>query len=262
MTGTPADAPPRIEANGLTKRFSGVTVVDSVSFLVEPGQVLGLIGPNGAGKTTLFNLMSGVLRPDAGRLVVNGVEATGLPPHRLARLGLVRTFQLARELDKLTVLENVLLAARANAGERLTGALFRPAAVRRDERAATERAREVLALVSLSDHEAKPAANLSGGQKKLLELARCLMAEADTILLDEIAAGVAPHLVEEIALLIQRLNREHGKTFVIIEHNIGFIRALASRVVVMATGRVLAEGSFAHVSANPAVIESYLGQAA
>jgi ABC-type branched-subunit amino acid transport system ATPase component len=253
---------PRLMADGLTKRFSGTTVVDNVSFYVDPGQIVGLIGPNGAGKTTLFNLLSGVLRPDAGTLTVNGVDATHLPPYRLARLGLVRTFQLARELDRLSVLENVQLAARNNIGESLAGALFRPSAARLAEQAITRRAREVLSLVSLSAHESKPAATLSGGQKKLLELARCLMAQADTILLDEIAAGVAPHLVEEIAVLIRRLNVEHGKTFVIIEHNIGFIRNLASRVVVMASGSVLAEGSFDHVAANPAVVASYLGQAA
>lgn len=253
---------PAILVSGLTKRFGGVTVVDDVSFVVERGQILGLIGPNGAGKTTLFNLISGVLAPDGGRLVVNGAEATGLPPYRLARLGLVRTFQLARELDRLTVLENVLLAGQDNVGEKLLGALFRPAATRAAEHRLTARARDMLALVSLSAHEHKLAANLSGGQKKLLELARCLMAGADIILLDEIAAGVAPHLVEEIKHLIARLNREHGKTFVVIEHNIGFIRDLASRVVVMASGQVLAEGSFAHVAANPAVIQSYLGQAA
>ncbi len=253
---------PAILVSGLTKRFGGVTVVDDVSFVVERGQILGLIGPNGAGKTTLFNLISGVLAPDGGRLVINGAEATGLPPYRLARLGLVRTFQLARELDRLTVLENVLLAGQDNVGEKLLGALFRPAATRAAEHRLTARARDMLALVSLSAHEHKLAANLSGGQKKLLELARCLMAGADIILLDEIAAGVAPHLVEEIKHLIARLNREHGKTFVVIEHNIGFIRDLASRVVVMASGQVLAEGSFAHVAANPAVIQSYLGQAA
>ncbi|OYY13176.1 MAG: hypothetical protein B7Y70_02985 [Rhizobiales bacterium 35-68-8] len=253
---------PAILVSGLTKRFGGVTVVDDVSFVVERGQILGLIGPNGAGKTTLFNLISGVLAPDGGRLVINGAEATGLPPYRLARLGLVRTFQLARELDRLTVLENVLLAGQDNVGEKLLGALFHPAATRAAEHRLTARARDMLALVSLSAHEHKLAANLSGGQKKLLELARCLMAGADIILLDEIAAGVAPHLVEEIKHLIARLNREHGKTFVVIEHNIGFIRDLASRVVVMASGQVLAEGSFAHVAANPAVIQSYLGQAA
>ncbi|MCJ2021898.1 ABC transporter ATP-binding protein [Methylobacterium sp. E-065] len=229
---------------------------------MESGQIVGLIGPNGAGKTTLFNLLSGVLRPDSGRLIIRDRDVTGLPPHRLARLGLVRTFQLARELDRLTVLENVLLAARHHAGERLLGALCRPRATAADEGRLVARAREVLSLVSLSAHESKPAAALSGGQKKLLELARCLMAEADIILLDEIAAGVAPHLVEKIGQLVIRLNRDHGKTFVIIEHNIGFIRSLASRVVVMASGRVLAEGSFTHVAANRTVIESYLGQAA
>lgn len=253
---------PRLVADGLTKRFGGAIAVDRVSLRVEPGQILGLIGPNGAGKTTLFNLLSGALKPDAGKLAVNGEDATDLPPHRLARLGLIRTFQLARELDRLTVLENVQLAARTNVGEGLIGAVFRPAAARDAERRVTQRAREVLSLVSMSAHESKRAGELSGGQKKLVELARCLMAEADIILLDEIAAGVAPHLVEEIAVLIRRLNRDHAKTFVVIEHNIGFIRNLASDVVVMAAGKVLAEGSFEQVAGNPAVIESYLGQAA
>lgn len=162
----------------------------------------------------------------------------------------------------MSVLENVLLAATEHPGEHIFGALFRPIAVHKAETGAIERAREMLALVSLTPHENKLAGTLSGGQKKLLELARALMAGADTILLDEIAAGVAPHLVEEIIEIVQRLNRDFGKTFLIIEHNVGFIRALTSRVVVMAAGELLAEGSFDHVSRDPAVIESYLGQAA
>lgn len=254
--------PPRLEGIGLTKRFGGFTAVDNVDFRVLPGEIVGLIGPNGAGKTTLFNVISGVYRADAGKYMVNGAKATGLGPHRLSRLGLVRTFQLARELDRLTVLENVLLAASDNIGETLVGALFRIGASKSRERELTQRAREVLALVALSEHEAKLAVNLSGGQKKLLELARCLMAGADTILLDEMAAGVAPHLVDEIATLILRLNREHAKTFVVIEHNIGFIRDLCSRVMVMSSGSILAEGTFAEVSKDQAVVESYLGQAA
>lgn len=254
--------PPRLEGIGLTKRFSEFTAVDDVAFRVNPGEIVGLIGPNGAGKTTLFNVISGVYRADAGQYMVNGTSAIDLAPHRLSRLGLVRTFQLARELDRLTVLDNVLLAASENMGETLVGALFRPGACRTRERELILRAREVLELVSLSEHEAKLAANLSGGQKKLLELARCLMAGADTILLDEMAAGVAPHLVDEIAGLILRLNRDHAKTFVVIEHNIGFIRDLCSRVMVMASGRILAEGTFDEVSQDQAVVESYLGQAA
>ncbi|RAI02253.1 ABC transporter ATP-binding protein [Acuticoccus sediminis] len=253
---------PRIEARGLTKRFGGATAVDDVYLTVGPGEVVGLIGPNGAGKTTLFNLLSGALKPDSGELNVNGVRATRLPPHRLAKLGLTRTFQLARELDRLTTLENVLLAAPNHPGETLRGAFFEPRATRRAEVEATVKAREILEIVGLSAKEATLAGHLSGGQKKLLELARCLMVDADTILLDEIAAGVAPHLVEEIAALVERLNREHGTTFVIIEHNVGIIRRLSSRVVVMARGAVLAEGSFADVASNPDVVSSYLGQAA
>ena len=255
-------SPVRIDASALTKRFGALLAVDAVSFRVDAGEIVGLIGPNGAGKTTLFNLLSGVLMPDGGRLKVNGVEATRARPHRLARLGLVRTFQMARELDRLTVLENVLLAAPRHPGESLLGALTRWDASRAAEYRLTARAREILATVSLSPHEAKLAGLLSGGQKKLLELARCLMAEADTILLDEIAAGVAPHLVEEIVERVTELNRDHGKSFVVIEHNMSVIRRISSRVVVMAQGKVLAEGSFDAVSHNRDVIESYLGQAA
>ncbi|MBX9589861.1 MAG: ABC transporter ATP-binding protein [Hyphomonadaceae bacterium] len=254
--------PLRIEASGLTKRFGGIAVVDAVSFQAHAGEIVGLIGPNGAGKTTLFNLLSRVLRSDAGTLLINGIDATRRAPHELATLGLVRTFQLARELDRLTVLENVLLAARDNRGERLFDALCRPAATRKSEHAMIQQAREALSIVSLAPHEAKPAAALSGGQKKLLELARCLMSGADIILLDEIAAGVAPHLVEEIVDLVARLNREHGKTFVVIEHNVGVISRLCSRVVVMAQGSVIAEGSFETISRDANVIASYLGQAA
>lgn len=252
----------RLEGKRLAKSFGGFTAVRDVSFRVDPGEIVGLIGPNGAGKTTLFNLISGVHRADSGELFINGVNATALPPHQRSQFGLTRTFQLARELDRLTVLENVLLAAAGHPGETLTGVLLRPSASRARERELTARARELLALVSLSDHENKLAAKLSGGQKKLLELARCLMSEADTILLDEIAAGVAPHLVDEIGELILRLNREYQKTFLVVEHNIGFIRNLSTRVIVMAGGMVLAEGSFSSIAENQAVVESYLGEAA
>ncbi len=251
-----------VRAEGLTKRFGGIDVVDRVSFQVARGEILGLIGPNGAGKTAMLNLLSGVLKPDGGRLFVGEQDATGLPTHRLARMGIVRTFQNSRELDRLSVLENVMLAARDNPGERLGSALVSTKATRAAERTLTDRARGLLELVSLSAFEARPAGTLSGGQKKLLELARSLMAEADTILLDEIAAGVAPHLVEEIITMIRKLNAEFGTTFVIVEHNMGFIRTLSSRVAVMAAGRLLAEGVFEDVARNPEVIESYLGQAA
>lgn len=256
------EAAPRLEAVALKKSFGALAAVDTVSLRVEAGEVVGLIGPNGAGKTTLFNLLSGVLAPDAGRLALRGEDVTGLAPHHLARRGLVRTFQLARELDRLTVLENVLLAAPRHPGESLTGALLRPAATRVAERRLVDEARAVLARAGLSGRESLPAAALSGGQKKLLELARCLMSEADTILLDEVAAGVAPHLVDEIAALIRDLNRNAGKTFVVIEHNVGLIRRISSRVVVLAAGKVLADGPFAEIATRREVVDSYLGQAA
>lgn len=257
-----ADQALRLEAVALSRRFGSLAAVENISLQVRAGEVIGLIGPNGAGKTTLFNLLSGVLAPDAGRLRFHGEDVTGLAPYHLARRGLVRTFQLARELDRLTVLENVLLAAPHNRGESLVGALFWPGRTRAHERRLIDGARHVLETTGLLAQEALPAAALSGGQKKLLELARCLMSGADTIMLDEVAAGVAPHFVDEIGALITNLNRTSGKTFIVIEHNVGLIRSIASRVIVLSAGQVIADGPFAEVASQRRVIESYLGQAA
>lgn len=259
MTGEPG---PALEARALCRRFGGVVAVDSASLSVARGEILGMIGPNGAGKSTLFDLLSGVQRADAGQVFLFGEDVTALPAHARARRGLTRTFQLARELDRLTVIENLVLAVPDQPGETLWRALLRPPAVARAERAAIARAGELLETVGLADKRHQPARALSGGQKKLLELARCLITGAPLILLDEVGAGVAPALLDHLTDTIARIRREHDRTLLVIEHNMGLIGRLCDRVVVMAGGRPIAEGSFEAVCADPRVVESYLGLAA
>lgn len=253
---------PLLEGVGLRKSYGGVTAVDAVSLSVRRGTVHGLIGPNGAGKTTLFNLLAGTVAPDAGRVLFRGDDITGWPPHRVARLGLTRTFQVARELGRLSVLENILLADPDQAGERLLPVFLAPGQVRRMQAEAVERARSVLDLVGLSGKEDAAAADLSGGQKKLLELGRALMSQAELVLLDEIGAGVAPALLGQLCDLIRKLNSDYGKTFVLIEHNMGVIGRLSHQVTVLAAGRVLTEGRFEDVRRDDRVVGAYLGAAA
>lgn len=251
-----------LEALDIEKRFGGVVALDRASLVVGRGEILGLIGPNGAGKSTLFDVLTGVQRPDRGTIRLFGDDVTGRAPHELARRGLTRTFQLARELDRLTVIENLVLAAPDQPGERLVAALLRPPAVRIRERQAIVRAVELLEVVGLAHLRHQPARALSGGQKKLLELARSLMTEAPLILLDEVGAGVAPNLLDELVDVMDRMNRELERTLVVVEHNMGLIGRLCHRVVVLAGGRVVAEGPFAAVRHDPAVVGSYLGLAA
>lgn len=251
-----------LEGSGLRKAFGGVAAVDGVSIAVPAGSIGGLIGPNGAGKTTLFNLLAGSLPPDGGQVRFDGRDITRWPPHRIARLGLTRTFQLARELDRLTVLENLLLADPDQPGERLAAVFLRPRLVRKAQAEAVGRARAVLELVGLGGREDVLARDLSGGQKKLLELGRALMSGARMILLDEIGAGVAPTLLGHLCGVIQRLNREHGKTFLLIEHNMGVIGRLCDHVTVMAAGQVLTQGRFDEVRRDARVVGAYLGAAA
>ena len=251
-----------LEARAIEKRFGGVVALDRASLSVEEGEILGLIGPNGAGKSTFFDVLTGVQRPDRGTIRLFGEDVTGRPAHELARRGLTRTFQLARELDRLTVLENLVLAAPDQPGETLWAALLRPKAVADHEDLAIARALELLDVVGLTALRHQPASSLSGGQKKLLELARSLMTEAPLILLDEVGAGVAPALLDDLVQVMARMNRELGRTLVVVEHNMALIGRLCQRVVVLAGGRVIAEGSFEAVRREPVVIDSYLGLAA
>jgi branched-chain amino acid transport system ATP-binding protein len=252
------DAAPPVAASGLVMAFGGMKAVNGMSLRLERGELLGLIGPNGAGKTTLFNVIAGALKPTAGTVCISGIDVSAHGPETRISHGLGRTFQIPRPFAQMTVLENVLTGAQNQAGERLFSNFLRPGLVAAQERASIEKARALLDFVTLSALENEPARVLSGGQRKLLELARILMADPTVILLDEPAAGVNPALLEFIITRIVELNRQ-GKSILVIEHNMDMVTRLCSRVVVMAAGRLLTEGTPVEVTRNPAVIEAYLG---
>lgn len=249
-----------LTATSLDKRLGGLAALDGVSLAVPSGKITGLIGPNGAGKTTLFNALSGVLPADTGKVHLFGNEITHLPPHRIAQAGLIRTFQLSREFGSLTVLENLLLAPQGQLGETLRGVFFSPGKVWAEELAHYHGALEILETVLLADHKDTPASQLSGGQKKLLELGRALMANPRIILLDEPGAGVNPALMEQLCSTIRTINRDRDMTFLIVEHDMNLIAQLCDKVVVMAQGRNLVEGTFDEVIADERVIVAYLGK--
>lgn len=249
---------PLLQLQGIRKSYDGLEAVSGVDLELAAGRVTGLIGPNGAGKTTLLNVISGVERPTAGRLQFLGEDIGSLPQHRLAALGLVRTFQISRDLGELTVLENLLLARLRQTGEGLLGLMARGKQVRKEEEAAIETARALLQKVGLWRLADAPAATLSGGQKKLLELSRALMLKPRLVLLDEPAAGVAPAMEEVLVATIRSLVSE-GVAFLIVEHDLDVVAALCDHVYVMATGKVLTDGSFADVVSDARVVEAYLG---
>jgi len=244
------------------RAFGGVHAVDGLDLDLREGTITGLIGPNGAGKSTAFNLITGVIRAEAGTVRLNGEDISRLPPYRRARKGMIRTFQLAREFGRLTVLENLMLAPQMQLGERLGPVFFSPGRVRAADDRVHARARDVLEISRLAPVRDEYAANLSGGQKKLLELARTLMIDCSVVLLDEPGAGVNPALMNTLRDMIQELNRDHGKTFLIVEHDMDMIAALCDPVIVMTEGRNLVEGSFDEVRRDRRVIEAYLGGAA
>jgi branched-chain amino acid transport system ATP-binding protein len=253
----PSAASP-LEASGLVKTFGGLRAVDDMSISLGRGEMLGVIGPNGAGKTTLFNLLAGSLRPNAGTVRAGGEDLTHAGAHRRIAAGVGRTFQIPRPFPGMTVLENLLTGAPAQSGERAWMNLVRPGRVAAEERAAVDKARGLLDFVTLSALEGEPARVLSGGQRKLLELARVLMTDPQVILLDEPAAGVNPSLLELIIDRLLTLNAG-GKSILLIEHNMDAVGRLCRRVVVMAGGRYLTEGTPAEVAEDPAVIDAYLG---
>lgn len=249
-----------IAVDSVYKQFGGVHAVENASIRIAKGSITGLIGPNGAGKTTLFNIIAGNLRPTGGTIRLDGEEVTGLPPHELFAKGLLRTFQIAHEFPTLTVLENLMMVPGDQAGEHLMNAWFGWGEVRRQEKAIRDRAMEVIAFLNLTHLTQELAGNLSGGQKKLVELGRTMMVDAKVVLLDEVGAGVNRTLLNEIGDAIVRLNRERGYTFCMIEHDMDFIGRLCDPVIVMAEGTVLTEGTPDQVRNNEQVIEAYLGR--
>ncbi|MCD8516067.1 MAG: ABC transporter ATP-binding protein [Burkholderiaceae bacterium] len=249
-----------IEVKNLRMQFGGIRAVDDVSLTIETGKITGLIGPNGAGKTTLFNTIAGHYKPTSGQVLLDGEDITGLSPHELFAKGLLRTFQIAHEFGSLTVRENLMMVPGQQTGESLIGAWLSPTQVREQERAVRTKADDVIAFLELSHVADELAGNLSGGQKKLLELGRTMMTEAKIVFLDEVGAGVNRTLLNTLGDAILKLNRERGYTFCMIEHDMDFIGRLCDPVIVMAEGRVLAKGSAAQVQADEQVIEAYLGR--
>jgi len=248
-----------IVAENVHRHFGGFHAVDGASIEIATGSITGLIGPNGAGKSTLFNVIAGVLPPTSGRVTMAGEDITGLPPHELFHRGLLRTFQIAHEFASMTVRENLMMVPGGQTGEALWNAWFRRGRVAAQERALAEKADEVLDFLTIDHLADERAGNLSGGQKKLLELGRTMMVDAKVVFLDEVGAGVNRTLLNTIGDAIVRLNRERGYTFCVIEHDMDFIGRLCDPVIVMAEGKVLAEGKADEIMRNEAVIEAYLG---
>jgi branched-chain amino acid transport system ATP-binding protein len=253
------EQPPVLIVDNVTKAFGGLKAVNECSLSVARHSITGLIGPNGAGKTTLFNLITGFLRPTSGRIYFNGLRIDGLPPHKIFRKGIVRTFQIPRELGSMTVLENLMLVPTGQVGERIWNPWFFPSRVSREEEKIYGKAIEVLEFVDLAHLRDEYAANLSGGQKKLLELARTLMCDPQMILLDEPGAGVNRVLMKKLVEDIERLRRELGITFFVIEHDMDLVTRLCDTVIVMSEGRKLAEGPFEEIREDSRVLEAYLG---
>jgi branched-chain amino acid transport system ATP-binding protein len=233
--------------------------VDGATFAVREGSITALIGPNGAGKTTAFNLLTGFVTAEGGTVTFDGRDISGQSPDAISRQGMVRTFQLTRVLAKMTVLENVMLAAPAQPGERLDTALFRPRRWRRREAEVRDQAMEMLGEVGIHTHAKEYAATLSGGQRKLLELARALMTEPRLVLLDEPMAGVNPTLGHRLLDYLQRLREERGLTVLFVEHDMDVVMGVSEEVIVMAQGAVIAQGTPEEVRTDPAVIDAYLG---
>jgi ABC-type branched-subunit amino acid transport system ATPase component len=246
----------RVENVG--KSFGALAVLRGIDLEAATGQITGVIGPNGAGKSTLLNVVGGLFPHSSGRILLAGTDVSAMAVHERARRGLVRTFQISRELGELTVLENLMLARPAQCGESVLNALLRPRRVRNEERTAAVKAKRILDNVGLWRLADAPARALSGGQKKLLELSRALMLEPKIILLDEPAAGVSPPMRVEISKVIRALCRE-GLTFVIVEHDMDMIASLCDHVYVMAEGKNLTSGTFQEVVADDRVVRAYLG---
>jgi len=248
-----------IEVRDLHMHFGGFRAVDGASLSIKEGSITGLIGPNGAGKTSLFNCIAGVLTPTSGQILFDGEDVTGLKPHQLFHKGILRTFQIAHEFSTMTVRENLMMVPANQSGETLWNAWFKRGQIAVEEAALRKKADEVLEFLTISHIADEKAGNISGGQKKLVELGRTMMVDAKIVFLDEVGAGVNRTLLYTIADAIKRLNTERGYTFCMIEHDMEFIKMLCDPVIVMASGQVMATGSADEIMQNEQVIEAYLG---
>ena len=249
-----------LEINSLSKYFGGIAAVSNCSLKIKKGSITGIIGPNGSGKTTLFNLIAGNLKSSSGNIKFNNEDITDVPSYELFSKGLLRTFQIAHEFTNLSVLENLMMVPGNQSGEKLMNAFLKPSIVAHEEELIKEKAKEVVEFLKLEHLSNELAGNLSGGQKKLLELGRTMMVDSKLVLLDEVGAGVNRTLLNEISDAILRLNREKNYTFFVIEHDMDLIEKICDPVIVMAEGSVLFEGKFEDVKSNEDVIEAYLGR--
>ena len=249
-----------LQIDNLSKYFGGLAAVSDCSLKIKKGSITGIIGPNGSGKTTLFNLIAGNLKTSKGTVLFNNENITDVPSFELFSKGLLRTFQIAHEFTNLTVLENLMMVPGNQSGEKLMTALLKPSLVRTEELAVKQKAQDVVDFLNLTHLSNELAGNLSGGQKKLLELGRTMMVDAKLVLLDEVGAGVNRTLLKDLGTAILKLNREKNYTFCMIEHDMDFISRMCDPVIVMADGSVLFEGTSEQVKKNDKVIESYLGR--
>ena len=249
-----------LQVKNLSKSFGGLKAISDCSLKIKKGSITGIIGPNGSGKTTLFNLISGNLKSSQGTVLFNNEDITNIPSYELFSKGVLRTFQIAHEFTNLTVLENLMMVPGKQSGENLINALFKPGIVKQEELKVKEKALDVIDFLNLKHLSNELAGNLSGGQKKLLELGRTMMVDAKLVLLDEVGAGVNRTLLKDIGSAILRLNKEQGYTFCMIEHDMEFISRLCNPVIVLSEGSVLFEGTPDQVKKNEKVIDSYLGR--
>ena len=249
-----------LQISKINKSFGGLKVLNNLSLKIEKGSISGLIGPNGAGKTTLFNVINGSIKPDSGSVQLNNYELIGLQPHELFEIGVLRTFQIPHEFFSLTVLDNLLVVPPNKIGEMFFGQWFFEKKIKKIEEINVKKAQDILDILGLSHLEKEYAGNLSGGQKKLLELGRVMMVEPKIILLDEVGAGVNKTLLKKISNIIKKLNKEKKYTFIMIEHDLDFISKLCDTIIVMAEGQFLTQGNIQQIKSNQKVIDIYLGK--
>ena len=249
-----------LQVDGLSKYFGGLAAVSNCTLNIKKGSITGIIGPNGSGKTTLFNLIAGNLKPNQGKVLFNNDDITGVPAYELFSKGILRTFQIAHEFTNLTVLENLMMVPGNQTGEKLMNVLMNSKIIKSEEEEIKNKALEVAEFLNLKHLSNELAGNLSGGQKKLLELGRTMMVDANLVLLDEVGAGVNRTLLKDLGTAILRLNKERGYTFCMIEHDMDFISRMCDPVIVMSEGSVLFEGTSDEVKKNEKVIDSYLGR--